>query len=208
MSNDAQPPDQQHAADVQPKTTAPADEPTPERLGQLVPAVVGALAVLIVLAVRGTANPPSPLSIFAAVAVVAAVVVAIVAMLPKRYMDIAGSTRVSAWQVAVRTAYLALAAAALYVSRRSSWRGSGTTRPFRRTPCSPWNFLRCCSSRSSWPGPERCGCRPSAGRSALRVPRRMVRHRTRLPTTGIRHSGMRLECCSASGSRWSCSRSP
>lgn len=117
MVNEAQPIEQQPGAGAAPKRVAPDDQPPPppERLGQLVPAVVGALAILVVLAVRGTADPLPPLAIFAFVAVLAAVVVAIVAMLPKRLVDIPGSTRVSAWMVAVRTAYLALAAAALYV---------------------------------------------------------------------------------------------
>ena len=111
MTNDARSPDGRSST-----TPGSGDETAaPQRLGQLVPAVVGALAILIVLAVRGTANPPSPLAIFAFVAVVAAVVVAAAAMIPDRFVKISGSTRVSAWNVAVRTAYLALAAAALYV---------------------------------------------------------------------------------------------
>ena len=111
MTNDAR------SADGRSSTTpGSGDEAAaPQRLGQLVPAVVGALAILIVLAVRGTANPPSPLAIFALVAVIAAVIVAAAAMIPERFAKISGSTRVSAWNVAVRTAYLALTAAALYV---------------------------------------------------------------------------------------------
>ena len=117
MVNEAQPAEPSQASGITPGPGAPVAEPppSPDRLGQLVPAVVGALAVLIVLAVRGTPNVPSPLEIFTAVAVVAAVLVAIVAVLPRRLMGIAETTRLSAWQVAVRTAYLALAAAALFV---------------------------------------------------------------------------------------------
>ena len=116
MVNEAQPAGHTATPAGTPDPGGPAPEPpSPERLGQLVPAVVGALAILIVLAVRGTANAPSPLAIFAGVAVFVAVAVALVAMVPKAIVDIAGATRVSAWQVAVRTAYLALVAAALFV---------------------------------------------------------------------------------------------
>jgi len=81
-------------------------------LGQLVPAAVGALAILIVLAARGTKDVPSPLAIFAMVALGVAVIFGVAGAWPNR-MSIA--MRVSAWDVAVRTGYLALAAAALYV---------------------------------------------------------------------------------------------
>jgi hypothetical protein len=87
-------------------------EPRSPQIGQLVPAAVGALAILIVFALRGTAATPSPLAIFATVALVVAVIFGAAGALPNR-MGV--SKRIASWDVAVRTGYLALAAAALYV---------------------------------------------------------------------------------------------
>jgi len=86
-------------------------EPRPQ-IGQLIPAAVGAVAILIAFAVRGTPDAPSPLAIFATVALVVAVVFGAAGAWLNR-LGIA--MRVSAWDVAVRTGYLALAGAALYV---------------------------------------------------------------------------------------------
>ncbi len=97
---------------VDTRPDAQTDPPMTQRVGQLVPAAVGTIGILIVLAVRGTQNPPSPLAVFALVSVVIAVIIALAATIPP---GLQAAARTSGWDIAVRTGYLALLAAALYV---------------------------------------------------------------------------------------------